>query len=102
MYARFISVYRILDIDHKDYEHTHKRGVYVLPLYHNWREFLCGEVKETELEPKILDWQDWWILAARKRFEKLKKTKKVQTDILFTEKIDELDIESWFTATGVV
>ena len=96
------AIYRILDIDHKDYEHTHKRGVYVLPLYHNWREFLCGEVKETELEPKILDWQDWWILAARKRFEKLKKTKKVQTDILFTEKIDELDIEGWFAATGVV
>ncbi len=95
------AIYKILDIDAKDYTHSHKRGVYVLPLYHNWREFLCGEVKEAELEPKILDWKEWWQLAARKRFEKLEKTDKVQTDILFTEKIDELDIENWLGATGV-
>jgi len=95
------AIYKILDIDAKDYSHSHKRGVYVLPIYHNWREFLCGEIKEAELEPKILDWKDWWQLAARKRFEKLKKTDKVQKDILFTEKINELDIENWFNATGV-
>jgi len=95
------AIYRILDIDQKDYQHSHKRGVYVLPLYHNWREFLCGEIKEDDLEPKIFDWHDWWRQAARKRYEKLKNNKKVQTDILFIEKIDELDIEGWFAATGV-
>jgi hypothetical protein len=95
------AIYRILDIDHKEYEHSHKRGVYVLPLYHNWREFLCGEIKENDLETKTLDWHDFWRLAARKRFEKLQKSKKVKTDILFMEKIDELDIDAWFAATGV-
>ena len=95
------AIYKILDIPHKDYQHNHRRGVYVLPLYHNWREFLCGEVKEEDLEPKLLDWKDWWHLAARKRFEKLTKSNKVQTDTLFIEKIDELDIESWFNAAGV-
>ena len=99
--ALLSAIYKILDINHKDYQHSHKRGVYVLPLYHNWREFLCGEVKEKELEPKILDWHDWWKLAARKRFEKLNKSKKVQTDTLFIEKIDELDLEGWLGATGV-
>ena len=95
------AIYRILDIDAKDYSHSHKRGVYVLPFYHNWREFLCGEVKEDDLEPKLLDWKGWWHQSAHKRFEKLQKSKKVQTDILFTEKIDELDIENWLGATGV-
>lgn len=95
------AIYKILDIDAKDYSHSHKRGVYVLPLYHNWREFLCGEIKEGELEPKLLDWKEWWQLASRKRFEKLKETNKVQKDILFTEKINELDIQGWLAATGV-
>ena len=95
------AIYRILDINPKDYAHSHKRGVYVLPLYHNWREFLCAEVKEKELEPKILDWKNWWQLAASKRFEKLQKSNGVQKEILFIEKIDELDMESWFGATGV-
>ena len=95
------AIYRILDIANKDYQHSHKRGVYVLPLYHNWREFLCGEVKETDLEPKLIQWQDWWRLAARKRYEKLKKDGRLQTEILFIEKIDELDIEGWFNASGV-
>jgi hypothetical protein len=99
--ALLSAIYKILDIPHKDYQHSHKRGVYVLPLYHNWREFLCGEVKEEDLEPKLLDWKDWWHLAARKRFEKLTKSNKVQTDTLFIEKIDELEIESWFNAAGV-
>ncbi len=40
-------------------------------------------------------------LAARKRFEKLKKSKRVQKETLFVEKIDELDIEGLFSATGV-
>jgi len=99
--ALLSAIYKILDIPHKDYQHNHKRGVYVLPLYHNWREFLCGELKEEDLESKILDWKDWWHLAARKRFEKLQKSNRVQTDTLFIEKIDELDIESWFNAAGV-
>ena len=91
----------MLDIPSKDYTHSHKRGVYVLPLYHNWREFLCGEVKEKDLEPKLILWQDWWRQAARKRYEKLDKDKRLQTETLFIEKIDELDIEGWLNASGV-
>ena len=58
-------------------------------------------IKEKDLEPKFLDWKDWWQQSARKRFEKLKKTKRIQTDVLFTEKIDELDIDGWLGAVGV-
>ena len=57
------AIYRIFDIDHKDYQHSQKRGVCVLPLYHNWREFLCAEIKGKDLEPKISDWQNCWQLA---------------------------------------
>jgi len=99
--AMLSAIYRILDIPHKDYQHNHKRGVYVLPLYHNWREFLCGEVKEENLEPKLIQWHEWWRQAARKRYEKLDKDGRLQTETLFIETINELDIESWLNASGV-
>ena len=53
------AIYRVLDVNRKEYQLSHKRGVCILPLYHNCREFLCAEIKGKELEPKILDWQNF-------------------------------------------
>lgn len=99
--AALNSIYKILNIDRRDYEHGQKRGVYICPLYHNYRDFLCGEIKESDLEPKLIDWHDWWHLAARKRFEKISKENRVQTDQLWIESINELDMENWLGASGL-
>jgi len=95
------KIYKILNIDRRDYEHGQKRGVYICPLYHNYRDFLCNEIKESDLEDKLIDWHDWWHLAARKRFEKISKEKRVKTEQLWIESINELDMENWLNASGL-
>ena len=95
------AIYKILNIDSKDYAHGQKRGVYICPLYHNYKDFLCGEIKKTDLEPKRIDWYEWWHQAARKRFEKISKEKRVQKDQLWIESINELDMENWVGASGL-
>ena len=95
------EIYKILNIDRRDYEHGQKRGVFVCPLYHNYKEFLCGEIKESDLERKRIDWNSWWLLAARKRFEKISKEKRVQKNQFWIESINELDMENFLGSTGL-
>jgi hypothetical protein len=94
-------IFRILDINRKDYEHGQKRGVYICPLYHNYKEFLRNEIEESDLDRKIIDWGEWWHVQARKRFEKLTKEKRVQTNQLWIESINELDMDNWLGASGL-
>jgi hypothetical protein len=95
------AIYKVLNINRKDFEHGQKRGVYICPLYHNYKDFLCNEIKIKELEPKRIDWHEWWHKSARKRFEKISKEKRVQNDQLWIESINELDIENWLNASGL-
>ena len=46
------SVFQFLNITTKDYSHSHKRGVFVYPLYENYEEFLCDKISETDLTEK--------------------------------------------------
>ena len=89
---------RCLEIDDKQFQHGHKRGVFVLGLYENWREFLRDEIKQSKLKPVKIDWEDWWVKRARSRYENLNKKNEVSTDILFYENID--DLTKWLEVRG--
>ena len=89
---------RCLDITEKDFQHGHKRGVFVMGLYENWREFLNNKVTQPKLKPTKIDWKDWWIKKSRSRFEKLIEKKEISDDILFYESID--DLTDWLTVRG--
>ena len=93
------AIYKVLNINRKDFEHGQKQGVYICPLYHNYKDFLCNKIKIKELDSKRIDWREWWHKAARKRFEKISKEKRVQNDQLWIESINELDIENWLGAS---
>lgn len=95
------AIFRVLNIDRKQYEHGIKRGVYICPLYHNYKEFLCDEIKEKDLEEKVIDWTDWWSRRAGKRYENLSKENRLQKDQLWLDSINELDMENWLNSTGV-
>jgi hypothetical protein len=44
------SIYRILNIQQKDYFHNHRRGVFFRPLYTNYREFFTDQIKIDKLD----------------------------------------------------
>jgi hypothetical protein len=87
-------------LDKKEYKHNHKRGVFIRPLYRNYREFLCEEIKESALEYEDGAWHDWYFLKVRKRIEDLIARKEVQTEPLFYEGIDKDVLEMWLSARG--
>lgn len=96
--AMLMSIYKILGINTKDYHHGYKRGVYFCDLYHNTREFLCDEVGIDDLEPKRIDWHDWYKLKARKRFESIERSKRTKTEQFWLSEINEIDFEVWLAA----
>ena len=97
--AKLKFLYGCLGFDEKDLSHNHKRGVFMCPQFENWKEFLRDEIKERELKPIKIDWQDWWTKKARSRFEKLKKENRLNNEILFYEEIDGLT--DWLEVRGV-
>ena len=96
--AMLRTLYRYLGINAKDYEHGHRRGVYFCELYHNAREFLCDEVGMDDLEPKRIDWHDWFKLKSRKRYESVEKSKRTKTEQFWLSEINEIDFEVWLGA----
>ena len=99
--AMLSAIFKVLNIDRKQYEHGLRRGVYMCPLYQNYKEFLCDEIKEKDLEEKELDWSEWWYVKSGKRYETLSKENRLQKDQLWMESISELDMENWLTASGI-
>ena len=68
-----MDIFRMLGIDQREYFHNHRRGVFFLPLYSNYREFLTDKIKESSLEAIELDWFDWWKKKSTQRWNKLDK-----------------------------
>ena len=95
------AIYRILDIQQKDYFHNHRRGVFFCPLYTNYREFLTDEIKIGKLEPVKMDWPDWWTKKSTDRYNRLKQDDRLQIEPLFHETMNEGDLESWLASRGV-
>ena len=92
-------VYKILDIDGKDYTHKNRRGVFFEPLYTNTKEFLCDEIRinKLTLDSKFSEDEEikWWVNKSRKRYLKLKTDKvfKGIRKVLFYKKLTEKDLD---------
>ena len=88
---------QVLGISSTQYETQYKRGYYFYSLYENTTEYLNGKIKENKLIPFVEDGKklEWWKKQSGKRYRKLKKEKRLQTDILFFDKIDENDLMNW-------
>jgi hypothetical protein len=70
----------------KDYRHEHKKGVYFAEVYENTKEFLRGEIKQSELiiKPKFTeDILDWWRPKAIERYKKVKLENRLAEQPLF-------------------
>ena len=52
------AVYRFLNVQSKEYTHSHKRGVFVSARYSNYREFLNDKITEQELIEVVDDWEE--------------------------------------------
>jgi hypothetical protein len=97
--AKLKLLYRCLGLPEDEFQHSHKRGVFMCPLYDNWKEFLRGEVKVKQLKSIEIDWQDWWVKKARTRYENLKKEERLEENVLFYDGIE--DLSYWLEVRGV-
>ena len=95
------NILRILNIPSKDYTHSHKRGVLICPLYHNYREFLTNKIKQKDLEPIDFIWKEWFYKKSIDRFTKLKKDSKLLEENLFYDGIDNQVMNDWLSSRGV-
>lgn len=84
-------LYKILGFNDSELTHSHKRGVFIMPLYDNYREFLCNEIKESQLHPINTEWHSWWIRKSRSRMKTLNDKNNVQSDVFFIESMDDVD-----------
>ena len=96
--AKLKLLYKILGFTESELTHSHKRGVFVIPLYENYREFLRNEVKEKPLKPMNTDWYRWWVQKANGRFNSLLEKNTVQEEVFFIESMD--DVDSWLHLHG--
>ncbi len=94
------AVFQFLNIPMKEYTHSHKRGVFVLPLYENYADFLCDRIKKTELVETKRDWKDWWFGKSVSRLEKLRTEDRVLNEPLFHEQIKNEELEMWISVRG--
>jgi hypothetical protein len=90
------EIYKLLDIDKLYYEQQEKRNIFLCPLYRNYKDFLCNQIKEKDLDTKQIDWHAWWHFAAHTKFEKILKEKRTQIDQLWIGSINDIDIKNLF------
>jgi len=99
--AMLSQIFRLLGIKSSGFSHNHKRGVFFRPLYTNYREFLCEEIKVEDLEYADGGWHDWYFGKVKKRITELVKKKEVQSNPLFYEGIDGDVLEMWLSSRGL-
>jgi len=80
-------ILRLLNINQNDYYHSHRRGVYLYPLYSNYREYLTDEIEEKDLvkleKSNYDETLKWWLKKSKDRYEKLREENRLQTESLF-------------------
>lgn len=92
-----VMIMRELGMKQSHYQHGFQRGVYYAPFYENTREFLRNEIQENQLIPLTklqngLDSiMDWWRPKALNRYENLNKDGRLNNDILYYNKLIDLD-----------
>jgi len=95
------AVYRFLNVQSKEYTHSHKRGVFVSARYSNYREFLNDKITEQELIEVVDDWEEWWTKKSNNRLSKLETEGRVSNKQLFHETIDLDELEMWSSVRGL-
>jgi hypothetical protein len=92
----FHWTYQKLKVDKALTHSAHARGIYFSPLYTNTREFLCGEIEESQLD-KAFDTSVeglsnlWKTKYASKRIKSLVKNDRVSDETLFYDDLIYLD-----------
>jgi len=82
-------IFKAVGVSQSKYKHGFERGVYFAPLYENTREFLRGEIDESQLIPlqklrgDIDAVLDWWRPKAVARYEKLHAEGRLKDGILY-------------------
>ena len=59
----------------------------------------CNQGAEGRVKEEI--WCDWWMKKSTQRWNKLAKEDRLETQLLFHEKMNEIDLENWLGARGV-
>jgi len=94
----FHWTYQKLKVDKALTHSEHARGIYFSPLYNNTREFLCGEIEESQLD-KLFDTSTeylvdlWKTKYASKRIKSLIKNDRVSDETLYYDDLIYLDWE---------
>ena len=100
--TRLKFLYQVLGFDQKEFYHSHQRGVFLMPLFTNWTEFLRGEIKEKKLVPiSSEDWINWWMNKSTGRTEKLKKKNDLLNEKYFLDDYDQKMIQRWMTQVTI-
>jgi len=94
--GRLKFLYSTLGLNHKELNHSHQRGVFLMSLYENWTEFLTNKVSEKKLKPiESENWINWWRRKSKTRYEKLEETGKLSDDVFFLDEKDEERIKTF-------
>lgn len=98
---QLVQILRILGIDTKRYQHNHRKGMFIMPLYDNYKEFLRGEIRESKLKKKELTFEDWYLPKAMNRHNKLVESKRKKTTTLFHDSNTMKGLSAWLFAKGL-
>ena len=82
-------IFKVVGVKASEYQHGFKRGIYFADMYENGKEFLRGEIEESELKMKQKYVEDsdyimkWWKPKAIKRYSKLFDEGRLKPEKLF-------------------
>lgn len=92
------AIFKELNIKPTEFVHGYKRGVYFMPFYTNFKEYLTSKIDDTELilNNKFTDDIDgiikWWKTKSINRYTKLFQTNRLNSELLYYNKLPFL---SW-------
>ena len=82
-------IFRELGIRKADYDHGYKRGIYFSSFYENGRDFLRGEIDDSDLKMRkqFVEGYDyinrWWKRKALRRYTKLHTENRLKPEMLY-------------------
>ena len=102
-------IYMQLGMKASHYFTWQKRGVFFSSFYSNTKEFLKGEIEESDLilKPQVADGMDyinnWWLPKSLNRYEKLYNADNLQEQILWYDDINKSksDFNRWLETRGL-
>jgi ParB-like chromosome segregation protein Spo0J len=94
--GRLKFLYSTLGLNPNELNHSHQRGVFLMSLYENWKEFLKNKISEKKLKPiESENWINWWRRKSKTRYEKLEEKGNLSDDLFFLDETDEERIKDF-------